>query len=163
MPKLVAAGVTLRDQLNERFPKRDKRTDGWIGNAEHASRRSDHNPDKRGWVHALDIDEDFGAPGDAELFASQLLAYCGAGLDHGRVLNVVYDNRVASGTFKRTYWTWRVDPRLGHTGHIHVSFTSKAEEDGRPFLLPIFKDSDVPKEPKKAPAKRAPKKKVTPP
>ena len=164
MPKLVAAGVTLRAQLDERFPKRDKRSDGWIGNSEHASRRSDHNPDRRGWVHALDVDEDFGAPGDAELFANQLIAYVREGLDHGRILNVVYENRVASGTFKRTFWTWRTDTRLGHTSHIHISFTAKAEEDGRPFLLPIFGPGPMTPPPaKKAPAKRPAKKKVTPP
>lgn len=157
----MEAGVTLREQLNERFPKRDKRSDGWIGNAEHASRRSDHNPDKRGWVHALDIDEDFGAPGDAEVFASQLIAYCRAGLDHGRILNVVYENRVASGTFQRTFWTWRPDPRLGHTSHIHISFTQAAEQDGRPFLLPIFANAPTPPPAKKTTKKTT--KKVTPP
>ena len=161
MAKLVAAGVTLRDQLNERFPKRDKRSDGWIGNAEHAGRVSDHNRDVRGWVHALDVGEDFGAPGDAERFATQLVEYCRAGLDHGRIKNVVYENRVASGTFRDTFWTWRKDSKLGHTSHIHISFTDKAEKDGRPFLLPIFATKAA-----LAPAKKTTKKtakKVTPP
>jgi hypothetical protein len=160
MAKLVAAGVTLRDQLNERFPKRDKRSDGWIGNSEHASRVSDHNPDRKGWVHALDIDEDFGAPGDAERFATQLVEYCRAGLDHGRVQNIVYENRVASGTFRNTFWTWRHDAKLGHTKHIHVSFTAKAETDGRPFNLPIFATGPAPA--KKTPAKKTAKKAATP-
>jgi hypothetical protein len=48
MAKLVAAGVTLRDQLNDRFPKRDKRSDGWIGDYAHSTRASLHNPDKDG-------------------------------------------------------------------------------------------------------------------
>ena len=161
MPKLVAAGVTLRDQLNERFPKRDKRSDGWIGNHEHRSRVSDHNADRRGWVHALDVDEDFGAPGDAERFASQLIAYCRAGLDHGRIQNVVYENRVASGTFRKTLWVWRPDPKLGHTNHIHISFTATAETDGRPVNLPIF--DDAPPAPAKKAGKKTTKKAVKPP
>jgi len=160
MAKLVAAGITLRDQLNWRFPKRDKRSDGWIGNAEHSSRVSDHNPDRRGWVHALDIDEDFGALGDAERFATQLVEYCRAGLDHGRVQNIVYENRVASGTFRDTFWTWRNDTKLGHTKHIHISFTAKAETHGQAFNLPIFASGPPPA--KKAPAKKTPAKKATP-
>ncbi len=161
-PRLVAAGVTLRDQLNERFPKRDKRSDGWIGDLAHSNRRSLHNPDRSGWVRALDVDEDFGAPGSAKDFADQLIEYVRAGLDHGRILHVVYENRVASGTFPNrhgrelTYWVWRRDPTLGHTEHIHISFTPKADTDGRPFNLPIFQ-VDKPK-----PAKKTAKKATTP-
>ena len=167
MPRLVAAGVTLRDQLNERFPKRDKRSDGWIGDTAHSKRASLHNPDKAGWVKALDIDEDFGAPGSAEEFCTQLLEYVRAGLDHGRILHIVYDNRVASGTFPNrpgrplTWWVWRRDANLGHENHIHISFTDKAEKDGRPFLLPIFATKAA-----LAPAKKTTKKttkKATPP
>ncbi len=158
MAKLVAAGVTLRDQINTRFPKRDKASDGWIGDAAHASRASDHNPDANGWVHALDIDKDFGAKGDPELFCDQLLDCCRTGADHGRVKNVVFRNRVASGTYPNkpgkapTYWVWRDDSSLGHESHIHISFTSKAETDGKPFALDILKVAPAAK---KAPAKKA--------
>ena len=181
MAKLVAAGVTLRDQLNERFPKRDKRSDGWIGDFAHSTRASLHNADSRGWVHALDIDEDFGAPGSAETFCAQLLSYVRAGLDHGRILHVVYDGRVASGTFPNrpgrppTFWVWRNDATLGHRQHIHISFTAKAEKDGRPFNLPIFQIPKIANNPPtsssavnatitpaKKTAKKAAKKKTTP-
>jgi len=37
--KLVAGGVTLRAQLDARFPKRDKASDGSIGNLEHSTRK----------------------------------------------------------------------------------------------------------------------------
>jgi hypothetical protein len=83
-----------------------------------------------------------------------------AGLDHGRVQNIVYENRVASGTFRNTFWTWRHDAKLGHTKHIHVSFTSKAETDGRTFNLPIFATGPAPA--KKTPAKKTAKKAATP-
>jgi hypothetical protein len=39
-PSLIA----YRDQLNARAPKRSKKSDGFIGDAAHATRDSDHNP-----------------------------------------------------------------------------------------------------------------------
>ena len=56
--KLVAGGEALRGQVNNRWPNRDKRSDGTKGDSAHAARVSDHNPDSKGVVHALDIDED---------------------------------------------------------------------------------------------------------
>lgn len=136
MATLCAAGVTLRDQLNRRFPKRDKASDGWIGDAQHASRFSFHNPDAHGIVHAIDVDEDFGSKGDARKFADQLADYCRKGLDGGRIAHIVYENQVASGTADN--WHFR-GSNYGHTQHIHISFTGKADKDGAKFDLPIFK------------------------
>jgi hypothetical protein len=139
--RLVAAGVKLRDQVNRRWPNRDKRSDGWIGDRAHQARISDHNPDKNGWVHALDIDHDFLGPNkgkaQAERFANQLIELARSGKDRGRLKYVVYNNRIASGTHKNQYWTWRKG-NWGHTQHIHVSFTSKAQTDGSDFPLAIF-------------------------
>jgi hypothetical protein len=139
--RLVAAGVKLRDQVNRRWPNRDKRSDGWIGDRLHQARKSDHNPDKNGWVHALDIDHDFLGPNkgkaEAEKFANQLIELARNGKDRGRLKYVVYNNRIASGTHKNQYWTWRKG-NWGHTQHIHVSFTSRAQADGSDFPLAIF-------------------------
>lgn len=147
-PKLVAAGVTLRDQVNQAFPKRDKRTDGWLGDKSHQARPSDHNPDSQGWVHAIDIDEDFLGPGKgqklASEFADQLIKLAREGKDGGRLKYVVYENRVASGTYANKYWVWR-SGNWGHTAHIHVSFTSKADKDGSKFDLPILNGKEPPK------------------
>ncbi len=139
--RLVAAGVTLRDQVNERWPNRDTASDGWIGDADHASRDSDHNPDAAGWVHAIDIDKD-GI--DADALADQLIRYARTKQPGWRRLkNVVFKGRVASGTYASSFWTWRADPDLGHYHHIHISFTDAAETDGRPFPLDIL-ESDMP-------------------
>lgn len=146
MARLVPAGVVLREQINAKYPKRDKRSDGWVGDRAHSARASDHNPDSRGWVHAIDVDENFG-PGvqrdgiAAERFANELLAYARSGKPGAdRIKNVVYENRVASGTYrdKLKFWRWRKGG-YGHEHHIHISFTSKAETDGRPFPLDCLK------------------------
>ena len=143
MAKLVEGGVTLRDQLNARFPDRDKQSDGWIGDSAHSARTSDHNPDKRGWVHAIDIDENFGHGKwrngrNAQALADQILAYARSGLSGAdRVKYVVYENAIASGTYKATWFKWRKG-NWGHEAHVHVSFTASAEKDGQLWPLPIL-------------------------
>lgn len=156
--KLAAAAATLRDQVDNRYPKRDKRSDGTKGDDRHARRVSDHNPDKTGHVMALDLDED-GWP--AHAFADQLVDYCRTSGDR-RIKNIVYEGRVASGTYPNakgkppTWWVWRSAPTLGHEHHIHISFAEPGKHDGRPFPLPVLEGAPAPV--KKAPAKKAAKK-----
>lgn len=137
--KLVAGGEVLRDQVNSRWPNRDKRSDGTKGDSAHAARVSDHNPDSKGVVHALDIDEDLkGSKNDNLWFADQLIAYARARKPGSeRLLNIVYENRVASGTYSTNYWTWR-NGNYGHDIHMHVSFSNKGETDGMKFNVPIL-------------------------
>jgi hypothetical protein len=160
-PKLVEAGVTLRDQINKRWPKRSKRSDGWIGDAAHQARKSDHNPDRWGWVHAIDVDHNMGPAGparqggDAQRLADQLIQLAREGKDMGRLKYVIYNNKIASGTYKNQFWTWRPG-NWGHTRHIHISFNSVAKNNGQQFNLPIFKESNEPAKP--TPPKPAPPK-----
>ena len=155
--KLAAAAVTLRDQVNKRYPRRDKASDGTKGDDRHARRRSDHNPDKTGYVMALDIDEDFGAPSTSGVFADQLVEYMRTSGDR-RIKNIVYEGRVASGTYpdvkgrRPTWWVWRSAPNLGHHHHIHISFAEPGKHDGRPFPLPSLESAPL------VPAKKTTKK-----
>jgi hypothetical protein len=148
MARLCSAGVTLRNQINIAFPGRDRRSDGWIGDAKHQARRSDHNPDAQGVVYALDIDENMGRGRDrngamAMRLADELIAYAASGLPGAkRVKYVVYEDRIASGTYRKTWWRWR-GKGYGHTGHIHVSFTPAADKDGGLFPLPILARDEV--------------------
>jgi ribosomal protein S18 acetylase RimI-like enzyme len=146
MARLVAAGVTLRAQVNKRFESRDKASDGWIGDRAHAARKSQHNPDAKGWVHALDIDADLLGPGRrarsrkvAQELADQLIEYARSGEPGSdRLLYVVFNNYIASGTYSKQFWTWRAGS-WGHEHHIHVSFTDLHPVTGRrKFPLPIF-------------------------
>ena len=140
MARLVAGGVTLRNQVNKRWPKRDKRSDGWIGDKAHVSRQSDHNPDSRGLVHALDIDADLDPkdPGAAQRLANQIVAYAASGIPGAnRVKYVVFNNAVASGSYANSMWTWRKG-NYGHEHHVHVSFSTKGENNAQTFPLPIL-------------------------
>ena len=150
MARLCKGGVTLRDQVNRKWRKRDKRSDGWIGDRAHASRESDHNPNKGGVVHAIDIDENMGKGRNrngrtAKRLVNQLLDYAASGLaGASRLKYVVYENRIASGTYRKTFWSWR-HGNWGHEAHIHVSFTSAADRDGSVFPLPILTRSPLKK------------------
>jgi hypothetical protein len=56
-PTLSKAAQQLREQFDDTFPDRDRRSDGWIGDTRHSARPSDHNPDpKTGTVRAIDVD-----------------------------------------------------------------------------------------------------------
>lgn len=140
--KLVAGGVTLRNQVNNRWPDRDKRSDGAVGDADHAGRNSDHNPDSQGWVHAIDIDEDLrGSKNDNVWLADQIIAY--ARMRRGgsaRLKYVIYEDRIASGTHANHFWTWRNDNDLDHNFHMHISFTTRGQEDGTEWDIPILQD-----------------------
>lgn len=123
-PYLAPSLVELRREIDARWPKRDRASDGWLGDAAHAARQSDHNPDARGMVHALDVDKD-GIDVPAVLVAL---------IGDARVWYVIHDRTIWS----RTY-DWKARPYTGtnaHTEHIHVSirYETTAEQGTGPWL-----------------------------
>lgn len=117
---LAPSLVALRNEINTKFPKRDKKSDGWIGDPSHSARVSDHNPDYAdgGIVRAIDIDKD-GIDVDALLSAV---------IHDPRVSYVIWNRRIWGGSRWRKY-----EGSNGHTKHIHVSIkhTSSAAKAGR--------------------------------
>ena len=139
---LSAAGVTLRNQINRRWPKRDKRSDGWIGNASHQATKSDHNPDwsAGGVVRAIDIDADLnpkiGNHTNAMQLAEELRLHAKANA-HTRISYIIFQRRIAS---DREDWNWR--PYTGdnaHEHHIHVSFKPNGDANGAKFNIASLK------------------------
>lgn len=75
--RVAKALLQLRAQVDAKFPGRSTASDGTIGDANHASRASDHNPwvtDKHGGhvVTAMDITHDPAHGFDSYAFAEQL-------------------------------------------------------------------------------------------
>ena len=58
---MCKAGQQLREQIDDDYPDRDRKSDGWIADARHLAKgTSDHIP-QNGIVRALDIDADLNA------------------------------------------------------------------------------------------------------
>ena len=113
----------LRREINTRWPSRDKTSDGTIGDAAHSARASDHNPNSRGSVNAIDIDED-GI--DAWGLVALLIA-------DPRVYYVIYEGRIwqrKHGFVPRPYTGINA-----HRKHVHVSIIQSvaAEQNTTPW------------------------------
>lgn len=123
MPYFLSPALAkLRDQVQVRWPHRDRTSDGWIGDTSHAARPSDHNPDwsDGGIVRAIDIDEDLvigmAVVGEAQPLADALLR-------DARTRYVIYEGRISYGQHVTgVTHGWR--PYSGtnaHRHHIHIS------------------------------------------
>jgi hypothetical protein len=132
LAKLCKAGVQLREQLDDDFPNRSRKSDGWIGDTRHSARKSDHNPDENGIVRGLDITSDLGShPEEAHSVVEKLRQLAKRG--DKRIKYLIFDGRIASPILN---WKWRkykgVNP---HRHHFHISFTTLGDNDGSWFDL----------------------------
>jgi len=56
-PRLSKSVIQFREQADDAYPDRDRRSDGTIGDARHAASKSDHNPcPHTGYIRAFDLD-----------------------------------------------------------------------------------------------------------
>ena len=136
MPKLCKAGQQLREQVDDAWPSRDRASDGVAASPGHKahSPKSDHNPDEKGIVRAVDIDADLKSDKSAAFdFANQLRLL--ARTDK-RISYIIFNERIASwvGNYR-----WRKYKGINpHKKHIHISFTKLGDNDGSMFYLPIL-------------------------
>jgi hypothetical protein len=124
MAFLAPSLVQLRNETNARWPRRDKTSDGWIGDKKHQARKSEHNPDAKGCVHALDIDKDGIDP-------AQVVS---ALVRDPRTWYVIWNRRIyarSRGFAPRVY-----RGKNPHTQHLHVSIllTRTAETTVSPWF-----------------------------
>jgi hypothetical protein len=136
MAKLCKAGVQLREQIDDAFPDRDRRSDGTAASAQHKAHapKSDHNPDAEGIVYALDLDCDFSSDKSAPFdFADQLRL---SARSDKRIKYIIFNKKIAS---KKSLWRWVTYKGINpHNKHIHISFTKKGKDDDSFFKVPII-------------------------
>ena len=136
-PILCKAGQQLREQFDDTYPDRDRRSDGWLGDSRHSSRVSDHNPDpSNGVVRALDVDRDVSGSAKPDLMpdiANQLRLL--AKTDK-RLKYLIFDGKIASA---KSAWRWRTYTGINqHRHHLHVSFSTKGDQDSSFFQVPLL-------------------------
>lgn len=127
--RLAEALVKLREQVNALAPRRSKASDGTIGDVAHAGRKSDHNPDARGIVCAIDITHDPAGGMDAGQLAETLRLR-----RDRRIKYVIFNKRIFSSAVSA--WEWR--PYTGanaHKKHVHISVMTDAVNDALPWVL----------------------------
>ena len=116
----------LRDEVNAKWPNRSKSHDGTIGDRAHSARRSDHNPNGRGSVNAIDITAK-GIDVDALIDAAKR---------HPSVRYIIHNRRIMN----RDIGNFRSRPYHGsnpHDAHVHISIYQRAsaENDTRSWGL----------------------------
>jgi hypothetical protein len=109
--------------VNAKAPRRNKASDGTIGDRAHCQRTSDHNPWVRdgsiGVVTAIDITNDPANGCDANTIAEAIRAS-----RDRRVKYIIWNRRIANSSAigNAAPWQWR--PYRGtnpHTKHVHIS------------------------------------------
>lgn len=114
--KLAPALDQLFKEVNARWPRRDKSTDGTIGDDSHSARKSEHNPNRDpsdnvpdGYVTAADIDV-------TGIDVARLKA---ALIGDKRVWYVIHDRKIYSRT--NDFRALAYAGSNPHTSHVHVS------------------------------------------
>ena len=139
-PTLCKAGQQLREQFDDTFPDRDRRSDGWIADARHvAAGTSDHIPcPQTAIVRGLDVDRDVSGKAKPDLMphiANQIRLYAKADKSK-RIAYIIFAGKIAS---PRMGWRFRTYKGFNpHDHHLHISFTKAGDKDGSFFNIPML-------------------------
>lgn len=103
--------VKQRSRTNAKWPHRDHASDGWIGDASHQARKSDHNPDwdANGVVRATDTDQT----------GIHVPSFVAGNILHSTIEYAICDRLIMSRVrdFRPIYY----DGDNGHYEHVHTS------------------------------------------
>lgn len=113
--RLARSLVTFRDQVNKKWPTRDKSWDGTIGDTAHAARKSDHNPDSDGVVKAIDITHDPAHGLNAGVLAESLRMS-----KDDRIAYIIWNRHISNPDIDGGAWR-RYDGKNPHDHHMHLS------------------------------------------
>jgi hypothetical protein len=124
--RLAKSLETLRAQINTRFPKRSKVSDGTIGDASHQARsKSDHNPNSAGVVTAFDITRD---PANGPDLVKLIPLF----LKDKRTKYVIFDKKI----YNPAIQGGKARPYTGanaHKQHLHISVSTDPAMYDRQF------------------------------
>jgi hypothetical protein len=134
-PLLCKAGQQLREMIDDTYPDRKRKSDGWIGDASHSNRKSDHNPDKvNGIVRAIDVDKDLDSRSSTGAYLADQIRECAK--KDKRISYVIFAGKIASA---KSFWRWRTYSGINsHHAHIHISFSKKGDSNGSWFDIPML-------------------------
>lgn len=137
--RLARSIALLRHEVDVEWPNRSKASDGTLGDADHASRLSDHNPDSQGRVCAIDITHDPAHGCDAGELAEHFRRLGSVG--DCRPKYVIWNRRIASPS---SAWEWRAyDGSNPHTKHVHLSVTQSCADDTGTWGIREMGDGDL--------------------
>lgn len=124
-PRLPLSLRRLVREVGEAWPHRLQTSDGWIGDRLHAARTSDHNPDWRGIVHAVDLTS-------AQMRPWVVVT---AAILHPSTRYVIYDRVIWSRSYGMR--PHRYEGSNPHTTHVHISvLNTRAAETSRRRWIP---------------------------
>jgi hypothetical protein len=135
-PILCKAGQQLREMIDDAYPDRDRKSDGWLGDARHAKAgTSDHLPSPiDGYVRALDIDANLDSRANTSAYLSDQIRLCAK--KDKRIKYVIHLGKIASA---KSLWRWRTYSGVNqHNHHIHISFNKEGDQNGSWFDIPML-------------------------
>jgi hypothetical protein len=144
-PKLSRAGIQLREQFDDNYGDRDRRSDGWIADARHtAAGNSDHVPCKKtGYVRAIDVDRDVSGKAKPDLMpyiVDQIVRACKTRSEK-RISYIIFDGFIYSSKFRFIKRKYKGANK--HTSHAHFSFKKEADLRGEFYQIPMLGGDNV--------------------
>jgi hypothetical protein len=131
-PWLSKAAQQLREQTDDCFADRKRKSDGWIGDLRHSARKSDHNPNGQGEVCAIDIDAGLSEEQGISLYLADQIRQ--AAKRDKRISYVIHAGKITSA---KSLWRWVKYSGINqHHKHIHISF--KSNQNGEFFNIPLL-------------------------
>jgi len=115
--RLAKSLETLRTQVNAVAPKRNKASDGTLGDTAHSKVKSEHNPNSKGVVTAMDITHDPKNGADMNLLAQDLIK-------DKRTWYVIFNKRIWEAGKWQAYYGAN-----DHSKHLHIS----TKQDARTY------------------------------
>lgn len=131
--RLAESLKTLRKQINDAYPDRDKASDGSVGDLSHQKRgKSDHNPNNAGVVCAIDTDEDL-AP---DIHSIESIVSAIRASRDPRVNYIIYEGRITVQGSDLQQWKKYTGPNPhNHHAHISVKQIPSLYDDPRPWAI----------------------------